>query len=112
MNAGERAPHSTASRTRRAIASFTWRPVLASLLLLAGCAPGGGGASGPAARVDDALIVLLPSEPDQIDPRYVADSYGLKISRLVFASLVTIDPRTLDVVPDLAESVQSTGPTE
>lgn len=47
----------------------------------------------------------------QLDPRRVTDSYGLKISRLLFASLVTIDPQSLDVVPDLAERVTVVSPT-
>ncbi len=47
----------------------------------------------------------------QLDPRRVTDAYGLKISRLLFASLVTIDPQSLDVVPDLAERVTVVSPT-
>ncbi len=57
------------------------------------------------ARDDDAWVVVLPRDPEQLDPRYVGDAYGLKLSRLLHASLVTIDPVTLDVVPQLAESV-------
>ncbi len=55
---------------------------------------------------DGALVVVLPRDAEQIDPRFVSDPYGLKVSRLVFASLFTIDPRTLEVIPDLAESVK------
>ena len=51
-------------------------------------------------------MVVLPRDADELDPRFVADPYGLRLSRLVFASLVTIDPRTLEVVPDLAERVE------
>jgi len=46
--------------------------------------------------------VLLPREPQQLDPRHVGDAYGLKLSRLLHASLFTIDPESLDVVFDLA----------
>ncbi len=60
----------------------------------------------------DALVVVLPRDAEQLDPRFVADPYGLRVSRLLFASLVTIDPRTLEVVSDLAESVEARGPTE
>lgn len=60
----------------------------------------------------DALTVLLPREAEQLDPRFVADPYGLKVSRLLFGSLVTIDPRTLEVVPDLAESIAQPSETE
>ncbi|MGB5811463.1 MAG: ABC transporter substrate-binding protein [Polyangiales bacterium] len=65
----------------------------------------------PAERNPDALVVVIPREAEQLDPRFVADPYGLRISRLLFASLVTIDPRTLEVVPDLAESVETLTPT-
>ncbi len=59
---------------------------------------------------DDALVVLLPRDAQEIDPRLTGDAYGMKVSRLVFASLVTIDPYTLKPVPDLAESVEVIDP--
>lgn len=70
---------------------------------------GCGGATG--AADDGALVVVLPQDVEQLDPRLVADAYGLKVSRLLFASLVTIDPRTLEVIPDLAESVDAESAT-
>ena len=63
------------------------------------------------ARDPDALVVMLPRDAEQLDPRFVGDPYGLRVSRLLFASLVTIDPRTLEVVPDLAESETAMNPT-
>jgi peptide/nickel transport system substrate-binding protein len=54
---------------------------------------------------------MLPRDAEQLDPRFVSDPYGLRVSRLLFASLVTIDPRTLEVIPDLAESVRASSPT-
>jgi len=63
-------------------------------------------------REEDALVVMLPRDAEQLDPRFVGDPYGLRVSRLLFASLVTIDPRTLDVIPDLAESAVAESPTE
>ncbi len=63
-------------------------------------------------RDHDALVVMLPRDAEQLDPRFVGDPYGLRVSRLLFASLVTIDPRTLDVIPDLAESAVAESPTE
>ena len=60
---------------------------------------------------NDPLVVLLPDEVQELDPRFVSDAYGLKISRLLFASLVTTDPQTLEVVPDLAEKIQLVSPT-
>lgn len=59
-----------------------------------------------------ALVVMLPRDAEQLDPRFVSDPYGLRVSRLLFASLVTIDPTTLEVVPDLAESVTALSATE
>ena len=60
---------------------------------------------------DGAFVVLLPREAQEIDPRYAGDPYGHKLSRLLFASLVTIDPWSLTVVPDLAREVVMDGPT-
>ena len=57
-----------------------------------------------------ALLVVLPRDAEQIDPRFVSDPYGLKVSRLIFASLLTIDPDTLEVIPDLAERVDVLSP--
>jgi peptide/nickel transport system substrate-binding protein len=66
----------------------------------------------PRAESDPAtLVVLLPRDAEQLDPRFVGDPYGLRVSRLLFGSLVTIDPRTLEVIPDLAESVQVLSPS-
>ena len=69
------------------------------------------GCSRSARRPDDALVVVLPRDAQQLDPRLTGDTYGVRLSRLIFASLVTIDPRTLDVVPDLAQEVQVVSPT-
>ena len=55
---------------------------------------------------------MLPRDAEQLDPRFVGDPYGLRVSRLLFGSLVTIDPRTLEVIPDLAESVTAKSPME
>ncbi len=70
------------------------------------------GCSQPEVHDPDALVVMLPRDAEQLDPRFVSDPYGLRVSRLLFASLVTIDPRTLEVIPDLAESVTASSPTE
>lgn len=58
------------------------------------------------------MVVMLPRDAEQLDPRFVSDPYGLRVTRLLFASLVTIDPRTLEVIPDLAESVKAMSATE
>jgi peptide/nickel transport system substrate-binding protein len=65
------------------------------------------------AEVDrDAVVVIMPREPEQLDPRYVGDSYGLKVTRLLHASLTRVDPFTLEATPDLAESVSIETPTQ
>ncbi|MGB3049382.1 MAG: ABC transporter substrate-binding protein [Polyangiales bacterium] len=70
------------------------------------------GCSRPAEHDPDSLVVMLPRDAEQLDPRFVGDPYGLRVSRLLFGSLVTIDPRTLEVIPDLAESVEPVSPTQ
>lgn len=97
--------------TRRVPKKHPYRSRGALALALAVCA------SGPwlgCVRPDpgtshDALVVLLPRDPLDFDPRFVSDPYGLKISRLIFASLVRIDPLRLDAVPDLAERIELIG---
>lgn len=64
-----------------------------------------------AAFAREDTVVILPREVENLDPRYVGDAYGLKLSRLLYASLVTIDPRSLAPKLDLAESVDAEGPT-
>ncbi|HEY2735970.1 MAG TPA: ABC transporter substrate-binding protein, partial [Polyangiales bacterium] len=52
------------------------------------------------------LSMLLPRDAQELDPRYVSDIYGHRLSRLIFASLVRIDPQSLEAVPDLAERIE------
>jgi peptide/nickel transport system substrate-binding protein len=75
--------------------------------ILAGCS---GGGTEPATD-QDAFVVLVDRDVEQLDPRFVSDPNGLRVSRLIFASLVTIDPHTLEPVMDLAESVTLESPT-
>jgi peptide/nickel transport system substrate-binding protein len=78
-----------------------------ALSLLAGCLWACACGTQPSdARTDRALVVLLPRDAQEIDPRFTGDAYGHKLSRLLFASLVTIDAHSLEVVPDLAEEVR------
>jgi peptide/nickel transport system substrate-binding protein len=56
-------------------------------------------------RPDDAIVVILPREPEQLDPRFVGDAYGLKLTRIIHASLVRIHPLTLEPVPELATAI-------
>ncbi|MBI2894710.1 MAG: ABC transporter substrate-binding protein [Deltaproteobacteria bacterium] len=77
--------------------------VLVLCLLAASC-----GGRPTAAR--DAVVVLLPREPDTLDPRMCGDPACVKITRLIYRSLVTVDPRSADLVLDLASSITEVGP--
>ncbi len=51
----------------------------------------------------NSLIVAIGAEPNTLDPRFATDAYGMRISALLFSSLVRIDS-DLKVVGDAAES--------
>ncbi len=82
----------------------------ASLMVLLAFLMACGGQAQPDANDEDVLTVVLPRDAEQLDPRFVGDPYGLKVTRLIFASIITIDPRSLDVVPDLAVRVEAETP--
>jgi peptide/nickel transport system substrate-binding protein len=56
------------------------------------------------------LEVLVPNDAETLDPRYVTDPVGMRVSRLVHAGLTRIDPTTLRPVPFVAEQLVWTGP--
>ncbi|MEY4511398.1 MAG: hypothetical protein RLZZ450_3520 [Pseudomonadota bacterium] len=85
--------------------------VFVGLLCALGLATAGCRARRSAVADPNAVVVILPREPEQLDPRFVGDAYGLKVTRLLHASLVRIHPFTLEPTPDLAESVQVETPT-
>lgn len=74
-------------------------PVLA--LVVAAC-----GAGRPP---DDELVVLIEQPPVSIDPRYCIQASDFKVSRMVYAPLVSTDTQTLEAKFELAESVRSVG---
>jgi peptide/nickel transport system substrate-binding protein len=51
------------------------------------------------------LTTLVQSEPAHLDPRFPTDALSATLSRLVFSSLLDIDPMTLRYVPSLAAQV-------
>ncbi len=51
----------------------------------------------------NSLIVAIGAEPNTLDPRFATDAYGMRISSLLFNSLVRIDS-DLKVVGDAAKS--------
>ncbi|MDX9722527.1 MAG: ABC transporter substrate-binding protein, partial [Myxococcota bacterium] len=58
-----------------------------------------------------ALVVLVESAPQSLDPRRVTDDIGTKISHLIFAPLLSFD--TFDLKPQLvlAESIEQVSST-
>jgi len=67
------------------------------LLALLGCTPHD-------RRPGDAIEVVVSQDADTIDPRFVVDAIGMRVSRLVHAGLFRLDPDTLEPVPYLAEA--------
>ena len=65
----------------------------------------------PETGPDAVPTVMMAREPLEVDPRFAADVYSLKVSRLLFASLVKIDGATLAPQLDLAESIELRSPT-
>ena len=74
-----------------------WEALLV-LALAAGCGRAG------SAGVDRPIEVLVSSDPETLDPRYVTDAVGMRVTRLVHGGLVRLDPDTLAPVPYLAAS--------
>lgn len=60
---------------------------------------------------DDALVVVLDAAPRTFDPRFTTSDYDVKIARLVFAGLVTIDTPDGEPQLDVAASIDQTSPT-
>jgi peptide/nickel transport system substrate-binding protein len=74
-----------------------WEAVLAAALSV-GCAR-------PASRAAERPIeVLVSSDPETLDPRHVTDAVGMRVTRLVHAGLVRLDPDTLAPEPYLAKA--------
>jgi peptide/nickel transport system substrate-binding protein len=54
-------------------------------------------------------VVLIETPPVSIDPRFVVQASDYKVSRMVFAPLVSTDTLTLEPTMELAESVTPAG---
>ena len=82
---------------------FLLAPVLAGLLLAAGCSrrsePAGGSAATP-----QILRLGNSAEPEDLDPQNIQGVPELNISLALFDSLVEADPHDLHPVPGQAES--------
>jgi len=53
---------------------------------------------------DRPLEVLVSSDAETLDPRYVTDAVGMRVTRLVHAGITRLDPETLVPVPYVARS--------
>lgn len=81
-------------------ATFTRRGALATAALASavGCSA--------TRQESDALVTLVQSEPAHLDPRFPTDALSATLSRLVYASLVDVDPTSLEYRPSLARDVR------
>ena len=70
-------------------------PVLAALLLLAGCA-------GSEPRAD--LVIINGAEPESLDPAIVTGEADGRVALELFGGLTRYDPTNARPIPDLAES--------
>ncbi len=59
----------------------------------------------------EGFTVLLDGAPKGIDPRFSTSDFSVKLSRLVFSGLVTVDNATGDVELDLAKDIKIVSPT-
>jgi peptide/nickel transport system substrate-binding protein len=75
--------------------------VLPILAALAGCSAGH--------VPDDTLVVLIEQPPVSIDPRWCIGAYDFKVSRMVYAPLVSTDNPNLTPTFELAEDVHHVG---
>ncbi|HLS92862.1 MAG TPA: ABC transporter substrate-binding protein [Microbacterium sp.] len=79
-------------------------------LALAGCATDAGG--GEAALSGDSILVGTTDAVTHLDPAGSYDNGSLTLQTQVFPYLVNTAPGSTEVVPDLAESAEFTGPSE
>ncbi|MSP62846.1 MAG: ABC transporter substrate-binding protein [Myxococcales bacterium] len=57
-------------------------------------------------------MVLIEAPPLTLDPRFCVGAYDFKLSRLVYAPLVSVDTPTVEPKMELAESIEARSPTE
>ncbi len=57
----------------------------------------------------DELVVLTETAAQTVDPRFCVGAYDFKLSRLVFAPLVSVDDEAVEPKMELAESVRPEG---
>ncbi|MFO0677218.1 MAG: ABC transporter substrate-binding protein [Polyangiaceae bacterium] len=62
------------------------------------------GDDGDAPLATEAVELLVPFDAETLDPRFAVDVIGVRVSRIVHAGLVELDPDTLLPSPSLAKS--------
>jgi peptide/nickel transport system substrate-binding protein len=72
-------------------------PIVIALGLSTGC--------GYEVAPPNALEILVVTEPATLDPRFATRGLDVKLTRLVHAGLVTLDPNTLEPRPRMARSL-------
>ncbi|MGH7280078.1 MAG: ABC transporter substrate-binding protein, partial [Polyangiaceae bacterium] len=55
-------------------------------------------------RVDRPFEIVVSSDAETLDPRYAVDAVGLRVTRMIHAGLVRLDPNTLEPIPYLART--------
>ena len=93
-------PRSTTKLAARQARSWALAVTVATLVTSPACTP-----RAPRGTDGDALEVLVPSAPATLDPRYATDAVGIRVSRLVHAGLVQLDPTTLEPIPYVAREL-------
>ncbi len=73
-------------------------------MLLAALALSCARSGAPAASDSAALEILVSADAETLDPRFVTDAVGMRVSRLVHAGLFRLDADSLAPKPYLAES--------
>jgi len=58
------------------------------------------------------LVMLLDDAPRNLDPRFAADSTSMRVSRLIFSSLITVDNAQLEPQMDLAAKMPEVDPAD
>ncbi len=72
-------------------------PILGLMASLAACAHGD-------APRDRPVEIVVSNDAETLDPRYVTDAVGMRVTRLIHAGISRLDPDTLAPVPYLATS--------
>lgn len=96
-------------RRRRAVLAALAVPGIAALLAASSGAIFAGCGSTQRTRPDE-LVILIEATVEDLDPRFAASAYAIKVSRLVAAPLVSLNNPDMRPRMELAESVRQPSP--